>query len=248
MSKNNKKQRKPLSYHITYAYAKRRYKNYELVGFEQNESPCIYVMNHAQMHSPLVCEIHLPSSDIWCTGEVMNKKEFPPYAQKDFWSHKPQCTQWFYKILSHVLAPIASSVISNARTIPVYKDTRLMATFKKSVQSLCAGKNVVIFPEKAEKHNEIINAFHDKFVDLARLYYARAKKPLVFVPIYNAVNLKKLVAGRGITYDNTANADEERKRICDYLLDEITCLAKELPQHVVIPYDNVSKKQYPKSK
>lgn len=248
MSKNNAKQKKPFFYRVVYAYAKKRYKNYELIGFEEREEPCVYVMNHAQAHSPLVCELYLTSSDIWCTGEVMSKEEFPAYAQKDFWSHKPKCTQWFYKLLSHILAPIASKTITSARTIPVYKDTRLMSTFKKSVKSLTDGKNVVIFPEKAEKNNEIVNVFQDKFVDLARLYYARAKKPLDFVPVYNAVNLKKLVTGKVVTYDTNANADEERQRICSHLSNEITRVAKELDEHVVIPYDNIPQKQYPKNK
>ena len=41
---------------------------------------------------------------------------------------------------------------------------------------------------------------------------------------------------------------EQRKIICDYLKQEITNEALNLPKHKVVPYDNLSKKDYPYSK
>ena len=38
--------------------------------------------------------------------------------------------------------------------------------------------------------------------------------------------------------------DEQRKIINDYLKDEITRIAKELPRHKVVPYLNLKKKDY----
>ena len=40
---------------------------------------------------------------------------------------------------------------------------------------------------------------------------------------------------------------EERRRICAYLTEEITAMACSLPLHTVVPYQNVSKKEYPKN-
>ena len=39
--------------------------------------------------------------------------------------------------------------------------------------------------------------------------------------------------------------DEERSRIREYLMESITGLACAMPEHAVIPYRNISKKEYP---
>ena len=39
--------------------------------------------------------------------------------------------------------------------------------------------------------------------------------------------------------------DDERNRICTYLMDEITAIAEALPEHTVVPYRNVPRKAYP---
>ena len=41
--------------------------------------------------------------------------------------------------------------------------------------------------------------------------------------------------------------ENERKRICTEMKEEITRLAVSQPEHTVVPYPNISKKDYPKS-
>jgi 1-acyl-sn-glycerol-3-phosphate acyltransferase len=206
-------------------------------------------MNHSQAHGPLMSELFFPTDKkIWCTGEMMNRKEIPAYAYKDFWSYKPKWTKWFYKLASHIIAPVFAYVFNNADCLPVYKDMRIMTTYKETVKALENGANVIIFPESSKEYNEIINEFQDKFVDVARLYYARTKKDLSFVPCYHAVELKKVVFGNPITFEPQKDKDEHRKEIIGYLKEQITALAKELPVHSVVPYANINKKLYPKSK
>ena len=48
-------------------------------------------------------------------GQMLNKKEVPAYVFEDFWSRKPRWTHWFYKILSHMIAPIAAYIFNNAK-------------------------------------------------------------------------------------------------------------------------------------
>ena len=66
--------------------------------------------------------------------------------------------------------------------------------------------------------------------------------------MYNAATLKKVVIGKPIKFNASDKIDNQRKIICDYLKEQITLLAQELPQHTVVPYANISKKDYPKSK
>lgn len=223
------------------------YPRIEVVGTENlPDEPVIIVGNHCQMNGPIVGELYVPGEPyIWCAGEMMHLKEVPAYAFRDFWSQKPKWTHPFYKLLSYVIAPFSVCVFNNARTIGVYHDTAILSTFKNTVKKLQDGKSVLIFPEHDEKHNQIVNDFQDKFIDVARVYYKRTGKEVAFVPMYIAPKLKKIFLGKPVRFCAAAQTDAERSRICNYLMDEITAIAEALPEHTVVPYRNIRKKDYP---
>ena len=223
------------------------YPKMKVVGTENlpNEATII-VGNHTQMNGPIACELYLPGNRYtWCAGQMMNTKEVPAYAYKDFWSQKPKISRPFYKLLSYIIAPLASFLFNNANTIAVYRDNRIMSTFRTTVNKLANGAQVVIFPEHDKEFNNIIYDFQDKFIDIARLYHKRTGKDLTFVPLYIAPKLKKMYLGKPIRFSSETPIEEERRRICDYLMNEITNIARSLPKHTVIPYRNIPKKYYP---
>ncbi|MBO5569940.1 MAG: hypothetical protein J6A79_13555, partial [Clostridia bacterium] len=125
--------------------------------------------------------------------------------------------------------------------------TRLISTFRESIAKLQDGSSMVIFPEHYEEHNNIIHDFQDKFIDLARFYYKKTGQTLSFVPLYLAPKLKTMFYGKPIAFDPTAPIADERRRICEALMDAITDIAVSLPEHIVVPYPNIPKKQYPKN-
>lgn len=222
------------------------YGNMEIVGIENMpENHTIFVANHAQMNGPLAGELFLPyNCYTWCAGQMMHLKDVPKYAFSDFWSQKPKWTQPLYKILSYLIAPLSVCVFNNARTIAVYRDMRIKSTFKESIQILNANGNLLIFPEKDEKQNHILYQFQENFIDVAKLYYKKTGIELTFVPIYIAPKLKKMYIGEGIPFNGENDIKDERKRITNYLSDEITSIACNLPRHTVIPYRNIPKRYY----
>ena len=222
----------------------------ELEGLENlPEGPCVLVGNHCQMHGPVVCELYLPfDRAIWCNGEMMHLNEVPDYAYRDFWSHKPASVRWLYRILSYIIAPISVAVFTNAHCISVYRDARLTSTFRHSLERLFQGARLVIFPECPTPHNNIINEFQDPFISLGRMYARKAGKQLAFVPMYAAPALKKVCFGKPVYYDDTADPDVERRRVCQALMDGVTAMGEALPRHRVVPYLNLPKKDYPMSR
>ena len=220
---------------------------FRLEGEEKlSEEACVIVGNHSQMYGPIAAELYIPGKRrIWCAGEMMNREEVASYAYRDFWSAKPRAFRWFYKLLSHLIVPLSVLIFNSADTIAVYHDARLLSTFRESVRLLQAGGRLVIFPECYDEHNNIVHAFQDKFVDLARLYYQKTGKALRFVPMYTAPRLKTLFFGEPIQFRPEAPIEEERDRICAWLMDEITRIARAQPLHTVVPYPNVPRRQYP---
>lgn len=241
-----RKKRVSLLYRCIKAVVRWIYPKIEVVGAENlPEEPIIMVANHAQMNGPIAGELYAPGEHyIWCVGQMMHLKEVPGYAYHDFWGRKPKYIRWFYKLLSYAIAPLAVCVLNNANTIGVYHDTRIISTFKNTVEKLQEGANVVIFAENDTQRNNIIHEFEQRFVDVAKLYYKRTGKKLAFVPMYNATSLKKMCLGAPVWFDPEAPIEQERERICEYLINGITELARALPLHKVIPFKNIPKKDY----
>lgn len=224
------------------AYLKMRVEGAENIP----EEPCIIVGNHCQMNGPLACEFYSPVDRYtWCAGPMLHLKEVPAYAFEDFWSFKPKRTHWFYRILSYAIAPLSVFLFNNANTIEVYRDARVMSTFRASLDILSQGKSIVIFPEEDVPCNNIINNFQEGFVDLARMYHRRSGQEICFVPLYIAPRLKKMYYGKPIRYCASNPPAEEKARICAYLMEEITSIAQNLPWHIVVPYRNIARRFYP---
>lgn len=222
------------------------YPKLKVVGAENlPDDAAIIVGNHTQMNGPIATELYCPGKHYtWCAGQMMEWKEVPEYAFRDFWSQKPKWTHPWYKLLSYIIAPLSVCVFNNANTIGVYHDTRLIGTFKNTIKRLQEGNHVVIFPEHDVKYNHILYEFQDRFIDVAKLHYKKTGKPVSFVPLYIAPKLKAMYFGKPIQFNPDVPITEERRRICDYLMTEITQIAVSLPAHTVVPYRNIPKKLY----
>lgn len=240
------KKKIPVLYRLIKGTVRFFYGKMEVVGLENlPKNNAVLVGNHTQMNGPIAGELFLPQHCYtWCAGQMMNLKEVPDYAFTDFWSQKPKWTHPFYKLLSYLIAPLAVYLFNHARTVAVYRDMRIMSTFKETIRLLKDGADILIFPEKDEKYNNILYKFQENFIDIAKLYYKKTGIALTFVPMYIAPKLKKMYIGRGIVFNADNPIEEEWKRISSYLADEITDIARSLPLHTVVPYRNIPKKYY----
>lgn len=225
------------------------YPKMELVGVENlPEEASIIVGNHAQVHGPIITEERLHFDHYtWCISQMMNRAEVAEYAYSDFWSKKPKYIRWLYWLASRIIPIPASYILSHGRTIPVYRDNRCIATFRKTMEKLEDGYHVVIYPEHEVPYNNILWEFEDRFIDIARLYYKRTGKQLQFVPMYLAPRLRKIFLGKPIRFQPEQPMAQERERIRLVLMESITQIAVSQPLHTVVPYPNLPKRQYPKN-
>lgn len=241
-----RKKKTSVIYKILKFFVRIFYGKMEVVGMKNlPKKNTIIVANHCQLNGPIAGELFMPDNCfIWCAGQMMKLKEVPDYAFMDFWSQKPKWTHPIYKMISYLIAPLSVCIFNNARTIAVYRDMRIKSTFKDTMQMLKDGANILIFPERDEKYNNILYKFHENFIDIAKLYYKKTGIELTFVPMYIAPKMHKMYIGKGISYNAESNIEEERKRISKYISDEITEIARKLPSHIVVPYRNIPKKYY----
>lgn len=239
--------KKGLFYRFLAFFVRRFFKRCEFLCTENiPDEPCVFAGNHSQTHTPVMGEMYFPVKKLtWCDGPMFDKKEFKLYAYNVFWGGKPK---WYQRFGAKILAPLIQYIFRHADALPVYRDMRVVKTYKASVDAFLEGNSVLILPECPEEHNEIINKFNEQFVDVARFYHKKTGKEVLFVPLYYAPKIRKAIFGKAIRFDASATIEDERKRICDYIIAEITRIAKELPVHTVIPFNAVDKKLYKKSK
>lgn len=242
--------KEPMLYRMIRGTVDLIYPDIEVVGLENlPEEPCILVGNHCQMNGPIISEIRIPGDHYtWCISQMMERKEVAAYAFADFWAQKPKWNRWAYWLFSRCIPALAAFVMSSARTIPVYRDSRCITTFRKTMEKLQEGCSIVIFPEHDVPYNSILCEFESRFIDVARLYYRKTGKALRFVPMYLAPKIRKVIIGMPIVFRPEQPLDEERERIRLSLMQAITELAEALPLHTVVPYLNLPKKEYPRNR
>jgi len=245
-----KKQKKGFIFRVVRKYFDITFPKMKMVGLENiPEEPCMIVGNHSQLNGPLTGELRLPfARTMWYSGDLTDKNLYPEYAMNDFWRYKSKRSKWFYKIMAQVTKPIFPYLLKYVDGIPVYKDNKIILTFKKSVETLNSGKHLVVFPECHTPYNHIVNEFQSGFVDLAKLYYKKTGKCLSFVPMYICRKLKSTFFGKPVVFDPNVPLEEQRTAIIEELKKRITDIATEQPVHTVIPYANIKKKKYPKNK
>lgn len=220
---------------------------YKVSGIENlPEGPAIIAGNHSQMFGPIASELYCPGRHYtWCISEMMEKDKVAEYAYKDFWSQKPAILRPYYKLAAHLIPHLAEFIFTNADTIPVYRDRRIMKTFQITGEKLSEGARVVIFPEDYDEYNNIVHHFQRGFIHTAKYYYRQKGECIPFVPMYICPALKQIVFGKPIFFDPGKKTDEEAERICAYLQEAISEIAYALPRHRVTPYPNISKRNYP---
>lgn len=233
-------------YKLVLAFFKGRVNKGTIEYLEPLEPGNIMIVNHAQMWAPIYFEIKIPHKRFWCTQEVLHYKGCGDYCYKDWWSKKPAIFRPFFWLVAHLFVqPLAPKLFRCADTLPVYRDIRLRDTFKYSLESLEAGYTNIITPETHIEGNGIVNSFLPNFVDIARLYYKKSGKCLKFYPTYLTPVLNKIVVGHPITYNPEADFKQEKERIVTELEHAIYELAMTLPEHKVVPYENLKKKDWP---
>ena len=250
MAKKREEREKPsLLYRFVKWIIRLCYPKMKCIGVENiPDEPVVFISNHCQLHGPLACELYMPVERYtWCVAEVMDRHTAPAYMYKDFWPVKRRGTHWFYHLLSYLTTPIALLLFNNANTVPVYRDTRLLDTLRRTTDLLEQGYGIVIFPECDGENNGVLNEFQEGFSDIARFYRRRTGKDVCFVPMYLAPTIKTISFGEPLRSDSAASVKAERTRVTRVMTERITALAQDLPLHDVINYRKIPKKQRPKA-
>lgn len=179
--------------------------------------PAVFVCNHDRAYGPIAMCAHFDMADDirpWINAPVLSAREMPKYVREDYWW---DCDKWYSPILGHTLvyayALFIPPILRGSDCIPVYHDTSVAATLKKSVKYLKDGKHLLLFPERPKGYCKYEAEINDGFVSIGRLTYARSKQIVDFYPGYIDWKNHKIFIGTPVSYNPEAPYDEQTKLV-----------------------------------
>jgi hypothetical protein len=195
----------------------------------------VFICNHCEVYGPISCYIYMPFQfRPWITNQMMDKTQTVKHIYEGTFLRQEWMPDSWKLPLSKMLAPIINWAMHSADGIPVYKNSpkKLIRTFRETVSYMQAGDNILIFPENPlSEENSLylksgVSEFFDGFVLVAPLYHQKTDKACRFIPMYADSKRRRLSFGDYITYNHENDFEDEKKRICTTLRQEMLRLAE----------------------
>ncbi len=194
----------------------------------------IFVPNHSGAMGPSnMCLYFDQPFRPWIISYLHDKKVANNFIFHNFFNGRAKKCKAFWRLLAKIVRLALVPLLEAQDPIWIeHSPSGIIASMKESVKTLNSGKNLVIFAENNRaQYSEYINTLNEGFIDVARQYYRETKNPLKFYPVYIPDGLKVIRVGKPVEFDGAATPKSERHRIALYIADNITEMAKALPEH-----------------
>ena len=207
-----------------------------LNGYE--DGTMVLICNHGEIYGPVVANLYVPITfRPWVISNMMEKEAIVEHIYQGTMVRQRWLPERWKRPLINLISPLLVWVFNSLEAIPVYRGQpkELMRTFRETLNAMQAGDNILVFPENAENHapgeggyaREGVGQLYTGFAMIAPMYYAKAHKRAVFVPIYASRKHRTLTIGQGVVYDPDNNATAEKLRIVDALLDSMQAMYEQ---------------------
>ena len=181
------------------------------------EGPCVFAVNHDGANGPILMCTEFPLRDQchpWINAPVFDRKAMPEYVRNDFW-WKPGC--FGEPVIKHVVPRVASWIIpplmKGADGVPIYRDQRIMTTFRESVKLLKQGEKLVIFADGIDENGEYKNEIHSGWLALGELFYKSAGQALRIYPVHVCKQERCFYVSKPVFYDPSRRFRDQEQEL-----------------------------------
>lgn len=208
-------------------------KNVENVRLEEDD-PIVYLCNHGELYGPIAGMLYCPGfTRPWTISELCCDLEEATAYVKRYSLKKLDWADERKQRLAKFLATNTVKLMQKVQSIPVFrhKPRELMTTFRKSVEALQDGANLLIFPEDPDTDPNSPGyksgrppALFRGFPMLAQVYYHRTGKCCRFLPVLCHKGGRTVSFGTEILYDPDNDPIAERDRIVEEAYNQMQAL------------------------
>ncbi len=202
---------------------------HELRGLENivpdETNPIVFLCNHGEVYGPVAGMLFCPVPvRPWTISDITaDPLEVAQFSYKHTFSY----ITWLGRLrwpIARVVGYLSVWCMRCLESVPVYrnKPRELMTTFRKSVEAMQAGDNLLIFPENPDADPDDRGYEHGKpgelfrgFPMLAQVYYRKTGKRCRFLPMLAHKGMRTITFGTEIVYAPEVSPIEERDRIVD---------------------------------
>ena len=232
--------RQPFATRAVMALLRPFYKH-ELKGVENivqdDDNPIVFLCNHGEFYGPIVGMLYIPVPiRPWTISEItMDKDEVAAYVYRYTISRQRWLPEFLKWPIARLIGPVSVWAMNQLESIPVFrnKPRELMTTFRRSVEAMQAGDNLLIFPENpnavAPEHGYEragVGELFSGFVMLAPIYYNKTGKRCRFLPMFAHKGMRTLSFGRLVEYNPDTQPGEERDRIVAEVTAQMQAMAE----------------------
>ena len=195
--------------------------------------PCIFVANHMGAAGPIAMCAHFPLRDTcrpWINSPVMDSKQMPDYVRTDLWWDHDSIFHPFLNVtVPWLAAALIPPLMRGAGGIPVYRDMGVMTTFRKSIEAMKKGDNLLIFPEKISEYGEYSGEMNTGWLFVADMWYKATGRALEIYPVFVDKENHRLHVSRPILWDTTRSLKEQTDDVIRQVAEGIRGVSRSDP-------------------
>lgn len=194
-----------------------------------SDEPVVFVANHEKNYGPAIMQLFFPISyRPWIIYNMLDEDVCKPYVQETFFDERLKWPRWLSKPVTALLTPLLVRLMQETNPVPVYRGRpdRIVETFRQSIKALENGENLLIFPEKpaSEPFSDDVNEFFEGFLYLAKLYYRKTGKGLLFCPVSINPKTDTISIGKSVRFNPEFEFQVESDRIRLHLMEQVAGL------------------------
>jgi len=201
---------------------------YRVVGREQVQDvgPAIYAANHLEAIGPIMSILSIPVRFCpWVIGEQTDFRRAPRYLYDDFVHPAWHLNGRFGMAVSWALSRITVPLLTGLGCVSV-DSTRheTLPAFRRSLELLMAGKNLLIFPEEPSSPVEPetrLRQFQCGFIGLCSMYERAAGRRLPMYPLAVHAGRKTITFGRPVFHENRGDRHADVRATCGRLRERV---------------------------
>lgn len=194
------------------------------------DEPTVYICSHHNMQGPITTVAFFPFHiRAWVLHVFFDRDAcYRQYADYTF-TARFGMPKWLGSALAKIVSGAVSTLMHSIDAIPVYRGTsKIMATFRESLDTLKEGENIIIFPDIAYSEEEAgIGSIYEGFLMLEKNWRRTQGTNLRFVPLYVDESRKVVVEGAEIRFDPDKAFKEDMPRVSAAIRDSINQMAEQ---------------------
>lgn len=183
--------------------------------------PCVFCPNHDRAWGPIAMQVWFELRETahpWYNAGVIDRKGLPAYVRNDnWWNPKSRLAPLYNATIPYLASWILPPVMRSVPGIPVYYDAGVTKTFRKSLEVLRSGENLVIFaqfPDGYESHSEHLSK---GFLLIGAMAAKRLNMALKFYPVHIERKTNTIHVMAPVTYDPERSHEEQEPELLEKL-------------------------------